>query len=136
MAQITLGRHPQTGKLKRAFFYAKTRQQVADQLAQALSDLGRGSFVTPHKLTLGEWLDTWLRDYKQPSIRPVTFDSYETMVRCHLKPVLGHISLKDLRPEHVQRFYNLKLTDLHSPYATRSCSRSRNTDSPGCFSCR
>jgi integrase len=108
MAQITLGRHPQTGKLKRAFFYAKTRQQVADQLAQALSDLGRGTFVTPHKLTLGEWLDTWLKYYKQPSIRPVTFDSYETMVRCHLKPVLGHISLKDLRPEHVQRFYNAK----------------------------
>ena len=28
------------------------------------------------------------------------------LVRHHLKPSLGHIALRDLRPEHVQRFYN------------------------------
>jgi integrase len=30
------------------------------------------------------------------------------LVRHHLKPTLGHIALKDLRPDHVQRFYNKK----------------------------
>ena len=28
------------------------------------------------------------------------------MIRRHLKPALGHIPLQDLRPEHVQHFYN------------------------------
>ncbi len=29
-------------------------------------------------------------------------------IRVHLKPALGHIPLKDLRPDQVQRFYNDK----------------------------
>jgi integrase len=119
MAQMTIGRDPATGKLKRAFFYGKTRQGAADQLAKALSDLSRGSFIVPHKLTIGDWLDTWLRDYKKPSVRPVTYDSYVMIVHHHLKPALGHIMLKDLRPDQVQRFYNEKQDAGLSPRTIR-----------------
>jgi integrase len=106
MASITIGRDPATGKLKRVCFYGKTRQQAADQRSHALSDLQRGTFVAPHKLTVGQWLETWLREYKRPKVRPLTFDNYERIVRCHLIPALGHLPLKELRPEHVQRAYN------------------------------
>jgi integrase len=62
MAQMTIGRDPATGKLKRTYFYGKTRQEAADQLAKALSDVSRGSFVAPHKIlnrTTRHWY-TWL----------------------------------------------------------------------------
>lgn len=108
MASITLGRDPATGKLKRAYFYGKTRQEAADQLATAMSDLSRGAFVAPHKITIGAWLDIWLKDYSKSKVRPLTFDSYDSLIRCHLAQALGHIPLKDLRPDQVQRFYNLK----------------------------
>ena len=39
MASITIGRDPTTGKLKRVSFYGKTRQEGADQLADALNEL-------------------------------------------------------------------------------------------------
>lgn len=103
---MTVGRDPSTGKLKRVFFYGKTRQEVAEKLAKALNDIRQGTFADPGKLTVGEWLDIWLWDYKRNSIRPTTWDSYEIMVRCHLKPNIGHIKLKDLRPEHLQHLYN------------------------------
>jgi integrase len=106
MASMTIGRDPTTGKLKRAYFYGKTRQDAADQLAHALSDLGRGTFVATQKLTLGQWLETWLQEYKRPKVRPLTFDNYERILRCHLIPALGHLSLKELRTEHIQRAYN------------------------------
>jgi integrase len=106
VASITIGRDQATGKLKRAWFYGKTRQDVAGKLAKALMEKGHGTFVAPHKLTLGAWLDTWLTEYKQPKLKPVTLDSYEMLIRCHLKPALGHLPLRDLRPEHLQRFYN------------------------------
>jgi integrase len=109
MASITIGRDPTTGKLKRAYFYGKTRQDAAEQLTRALSDLGRGLFVAPHKLSVGEWLNTWLREYKQPEVRPLTFDNYERVIRCHLIPALGHLPLQELRPDHIQHFYNEKL---------------------------
>jgi integrase len=119
MASITIGRDSQTGKLKRACFYGKTRQQAADQLAKALSDLNRGAFVAPHKLTVGQWLKTWLWEYKRPGVRPLTFMSYEALVRCHLQPTLGHIPLRDLRPDQVQGFYNAKRDAGLSPRTVR-----------------
>src|SRR5215471_1847782 len=109
MASITIGHDPTTGKLKRASFYGKTRQEAAAQLARALREKGQGIFVAPHKMTVREWLDTWLHDYKKPEVRATTFDTYETLIRRHLKPALGHILLKDRRPEHLQRFYNAKV---------------------------
>jgi integrase len=119
MARITVGRDPATGKLKRVCFYGKTRQDVATQLTRALHDHDRGTLVTQHKLTLGEWLDMWLKDYKASSLRPISYDSYEMLVRHHLKPMLGHIPLKDLRPDHVQRFYNEKRDAGLSPRTIR-----------------
>lgn len=108
MARIAVGRDPQTGQLKRVSFYGKTRQEAADQMARALSDLSRGSFVKPEKMTVGEWLDIWLNEYKRPGVRQKTYDCYEVLIRCHLKPALGHIPLKDLRPENLQWLYNEK----------------------------
>src|SRR5262249_45494736 len=108
MAQVTVGRDPATGKPKRATFYGKTRQEVADKLTKALRDKQQGTFVAPHKLTLGGWLDKWVWEYKKPRVRSITFDTYEMQVRRHLKPVLGHIALQDLRPEHVQHYCNEK----------------------------
>jgi len=56
MAQVTIGRDPATGKPRRATFYGTTRQEVADKLTKALRDKQQGTFVAPHKLTLGKWL--------------------------------------------------------------------------------
>jgi integrase len=123
MAQVTIGRDPATGKPRRATFYGKTRQEVADKLTKALRDKQQGTFVAPHKLTLGEWLDTWLWEYKKPKLRPISFDGYEMLLRCHLKPALGHIALQDLRPEHLQHFYNEKAQQGLSVSTIRYCHR-------------
>jgi hypothetical protein len=34
VAAMTVGRYPETGKIKRAWFYGRTRQEVADQLSR------------------------------------------------------------------------------------------------------
>src|SRR5215471_14811238 len=77
MAQVTIGRDSKTGKPKRATFYGKTRQEVAEKLTKALQERQQGTFVAPHKTTLAEWLDTWLWEYKKPRVRAITFDTYE-----------------------------------------------------------
>src|SRR5438105_14975141 len=109
MAHVTIGRDTQTGKRKRATFYGKTRQDVADKLTKALREKQQGTFVSPHKMTLGAWLDTWLWECKKSQLRALSFNNYETVIRRHLKPTLGHIALQDIRPEHVQHYYNEKM---------------------------
>ena len=42
-----VGRDPQTGKLDRAWFYGKTRQEAAEQLANALRDKQQGALLHP-----------------------------------------------------------------------------------------
>ena len=88
MARISV---TELGKRKQVCFYGRTRQEVADKLAKALHDKQQGTFVKPHKLTLGNWLDTWLHEYKRPRIRAITFDTYTMIIRRHLKPALGHL---------------------------------------------
>lgn len=105
-ALITLGRDPGTGKVKRLAVYGKTQQECRDKLIETLQSIKNQTFVEPHKITLGEWLDTWLNDYKKNNLRPSTYASYEYLIRYHIKPKLGKAFLKDLRPETIQRFYN------------------------------
>ena len=64
--------------------------------------------VSPSNITVGEWLDTWLMEYKQPSVRVKTFEGYEYLIRLHIKPVIGDIMLKDLKTEQLQKLYNDK----------------------------
>jgi hypothetical protein len=57
MARMTIGRNPVTGKLKRVALYGHCREEVAEKLAKALHDKSQDTFIAPHRLTLGGWLD-------------------------------------------------------------------------------
>ncbi|MCX7884095.1 MAG: tyrosine-type recombinase/integrase [Caloramator sp.] len=109
-AQITLGRDD-NGKLKRMTFYGKTRQEVSEKVNKALTSYSAGVLVEPSQITLGNWLNTWLFEYKKGSLRPSTLQSYEYLIRYHISPSLGHYKLKELRPEHLQVMYNTKLNE-------------------------
>lgn len=105
------------GKQLRKSIYAKTRPEVAKKLTKALNDINLGIYVEPSKLTVASWLDTWLEEYKKPSVKPKTYESYEILVRKHIKPNVGSILLRDLRAEQVQKLYNDKAKE-YSPRQT------------------
>jgi hypothetical protein len=52
-------------------------------------------------------------------VKPSTFESYERMIRNHIRPSLGHKKLKTLAPDHVQYFYQSKLDDGLAPGTVR-----------------
>lgn len=106
-AAITIG-CDEEGNQKKKYLYGKTRQEVAEKLNQAVFSLQQGTFVQPNKVKVSEWLNTWLFQYKKPSVRPSTFRDYEGLVRVHINPIIGGILLKDLRPEQIQSLYNEK----------------------------
>lgn len=109
IGQVTCGVDPTTGKPKRRSFYGKTRKEVQDKISTALQGLKTGSFIEPKKITFGEWLDRWLNDYMKTAIRQNTWESYEILVRVHIKPALGMVKLSKLHAADLQRFYNQKL---------------------------
>lgn len=88
-----------------------TRRDAERRLAELQHQIDAGGFVKPSKLTLGAFLEQWLRDYARPNVGPTTYHSYEHMIRKHLIPALGRIPLSELKPQHLQSYYADKLQD-------------------------
>jgi len=94
---------------KRKTIYGKKREEVADKLARALAERANGIVYDDENMTVGEYLDSWLKGSVRGSVRQSTFDRYESAVRLHIKPALGRLKLKKLTPAHVQGFYQDRL---------------------------
>ena len=39
---------------------------------------------------------------RAPDLAPSTAATYETLLRVHVEPVIGHIRLKDIKPLHIE----------------------------------
>jgi integrase len=100
---------------KRKTVYGKKREEVADKLARALAERADGIVYDDENLTVGEYLDSWLKGSVRGSVRQSTFDRYEIAVRVHIKPALGRVKLKKLSPAHVAGFYQDRLAAGSAP---------------------
>jgi integrase len=60
-------------------------------------------------ISVAEYLSHWLT-HVRTRVRPATYEGYESLVRCHITPVLGHHRLTDLHPLHLQDLYSDRLT--------------------------
>ena len=122
---LTLGRDPSTGKPKQQWVSVKgTKKEAERRLSDLLHQLDTGTFMKPGKTTLGEFLERWLKDYAWPNLAPRTAEGYETIVRRHLIPHLGNISITQLKPEHLQKYYSAMLS---SGRCGSSCGLSAQT---------
>lgn len=64
-----------------------------------------GTYTVPARLTLGQWLDIWQREY-MGNAKPATLRAYDSHIRNHIRPGLGAVRLTELHPHTVQNFIN------------------------------
>jgi integrase len=102
MAQYTV--YTAEGR-KRKTLYGKTRKEVAEKLTKAMSDRDGGIVYEASKLTVGEYLDRWLRDSVKGTVQETTYANYSYITQVHITPALGRVKLKSLTPSHVRSFY-------------------------------
>jgi integrase len=106
---------------RRFSLFGKTKGEVAQRLRDAAIARDRGAVAPPGgRETVASFLETWLMG-AQPSLRPMTFQSYESIIRTQLAPRLGHMLLSRLRPQHVQRAERAMLAEGFSPKYVRNC---------------
>ncbi|HQL36040.1 MAG TPA: site-specific integrase [Bacillota bacterium] len=104
-ARYTIGFNTK-GKAIRKSIYGKTRKDVAEKLTKVLNSIYNGTYIEPAKITVGPWMDTWLENYKKQSVKSKTYESYVFITEYYIKPSIGTIPLKDLRPDHIQTMLN------------------------------
>ena len=99
---VYLGRAPQ-GKRRRKFVNVKgTKAEAQQKLREILSSLDKGLPVETGKVSVGDFLQRWLKDYAVPNTRARTAERYESDIRLHISPALGHIPLSRLAPADIQ----------------------------------
>ena len=111
-ALISLGRDEE-GKPIRKSFYGKTRKEAYDKMIEYQNEhnINPANKIFQKKLkdsnmTLGEWLELWLEEYKKPTLRGSSYFKRLGLFKTHINPNLGDILLKDLKPIMIQRFLN------------------------------
>jgi integrase len=104
---------------KRKAVYGKTRKEAAEKLTKALADRDMGLVFEGENRTLAAFLDGWLEGTVKGSVKATTYESYERLIRCHIKPELGQHKLKTLAPDHVQALYQRKLDSGLAPGTVR-----------------
>src|SRR6185437_4321156 len=79
---------------KRKTFYGKTRKEVQEQLKKALHQQQQGTLVTAPQQKVGDFLVQWLEDVHKYTVRPRTYERYESLLRLHIVPGIGHHQLQ------------------------------------------
>lgn len=104
-ARYTVGNDPGTGKQVRRSVYGKTQAEARKKMAAAVAALDAGTYFEPERVTVGEWLETWLEAYVKDSVKPYTYIAYRNQVNNHIKPALGAVPLPALSAPQIQAFY-------------------------------
>ena len=121
---LDLGRDPVTGKRRQFWRSVKGPKRDAETLlVHLLHQRDTGIDVPPGKMTVGDYLKRWLRDYAEPNTAPKTVQRYEEVVRLHLAPALGALPLTKLRPLHIQEAYGKILAKGLSARTVLHCHR-------------
>ena len=105
-----VNRDPVTGVRQTRYLTVRgTKKSAQRELNRVLHEVDEGAHVDATKESVGEYLERWLRDYAKVNVAPKTFERYSEIVTKHLKPALGAIVLKDLKPLHIQGYYSVAL---------------------------
>ena len=59
---VTVGYDPGTGRQIRKTFTGKTQKEVSQKMQSAAVAVQDGDFFEPSRMTVGQWVDLWLRD--------------------------------------------------------------------------
>lgn len=108
---------------QRRYVYGKTRTEVAHKLGALTQQLSSGLPLPSGRETVGSFLATWLEG-RRSQLRPAPWRRSEEYVRIHIVPVIGHVKVSRLTPQHLTRLYEgrlragLSTTSVHHLQAT------------------
>jgi hypothetical protein len=103
--RYSLGTNPATGKRRVATTTVEgSRKDAEIELRRLLRTVDTGEHVDPTRMTVAEWLATWLAAVRE-EVSPKTRERYAEIVGNFLVPELGALHVTRLAPAHIQVAY-------------------------------
>ncbi|MBP2650758.1 MAG: Phage integrase [Firmicutes bacterium] len=101
-----------TGVSRRKSLYAKSEKELKTKIKEFQRNQEAGLVLEADKMTLKEWLTTWLTVYKKQSLEVTSYAAYQHQSDAHIIPELGGLKLKQLNRLILQDFFNRKAAEL------------------------
>ena len=108
--RIVIG-HRENGEPLFRHVYAKTQKALLDKLHQNIECYRDVELTEDSRMTLSEWLDRWLTEYKAGTVRPGTLKSYRCYIEYYIKPQLGDKQISLISQQDIQRMYRRLKTE-------------------------
>jgi len=116
IAQVTIGMNKKTGRPKYKRVLCKTQPEAKRKRKELLKELEEGIDLQGQaKLTLESWIITWMDLYRKNAIELTTWENNYWQINTHIIPEIGHILLKNLTTDDVQKFYNKMTKEKFAP---------------------
>ena len=96
--RIVVG-HKEDGKPIFRSVFAYTQKDLMDKLHDSIELYRDVELTAGYNMTLAEWLDKWLDEYKVFTIRTSTLEGYRYLSNCYIKPYLGDWKLSAIKTE-------------------------------------
>lgn len=95
--------------------YGKTKREVTEKIAEIITEVSAGTYISPDEMTLEQWLNIWKESYLN-DIKKSTVAQYDYQIRVHIVPGIGSYRIQKIKAPMVQEFYNRLL----KPYETKT----------------
>lgn len=109
--------------------YADTITETKKKMAELKYKLEHGVFVEKAKISLSDWFEVWMKEYKKNRIKEGTYVNYQHYYNSTIKDRFGDKRLSDIRGEHIQKLYNDLLKEGYALSSIKIVSAVLN----GCF---
>lgn len=115
---LDLGQGPDGRRIRKWHSGYRTKKEAEAAQAELVVSRKDGGYVSPSRLTVGQFLtDRWLPSMRG-RVRPLTMEVYRINVANHLVPALGHLPLQKLEPDHLDGLYAALGAEKHLGPAT------------------
>ena len=102
--RIVVG-HKENGDSIFHYVSAKTQKALMEKMHRCIVEYDGAELTGDSRMTLGEWLDIWLKECAEPSVRPSTYKGYRGYAERNIKPSLGSKQISKVTAADVQTLY-------------------------------
>ena len=82
-----------------------TKREAEAFLAHRVDEVNSGRYIVKSSKTVGECLDRFVDDIPEDAISPITRKGYLGLIKNHLKPKFGKLTLAQLKHSDIYKFY-------------------------------
>jgi len=90
---------------------ATSKSKAEKELALFISEVEKGQYLQPSKMTFKDFAHKWLEDYSQGNIEASTYRTYRDIINLRFLPEFGNYKLEQIKPLHIMDFYKKLSSD-------------------------